>query len=114
AALCVPALGGKGDCEGKTDAHLGAAEPAAGLSDAARGRAAGCTSGDAALNGIMGGTVMTDLKSRSFRVLRRFLARQEGATAIEYAMIAAGVGATIASTVWGVGSVLRANWYDKL
>jgi pilus assembly protein Flp/PilA len=57
---------------------------------------------------------MTDLKSRSLRVLRRFLAGQEGATAIEYAMIAAGVGATVASTVWGVGSVLRTNWYDKL
>jgi len=57
---------------------------------------------------------MRDLKSRSFRLVRRFLADRQGATAIEYAMIAAGVGATIASTVWGVGSVLKANWYDKL
>jgi len=57
---------------------------------------------------------MTDLKLRSLRVVRRFLADQEGATAIEYAMIAAGVGVTVASTVWGVGSVLKANWYDKL
>jgi pilus assembly protein Flp/PilA len=62
----------------------------------------------------MGETVMTDLKLRSLRVVRRFLADQEGATAIEYAMIAAGVGVTVASTVWGVGSVLKANWYDKL
>ena len=48
------------------------------------------------------------------RVARRLLRDERGATAIEYAMIAAGVGATVASTVWGVGSVLKANWYDKL
>jgi Flp pilus assembly pilin Flp len=48
------------------------------------------------------------------RLARRFLADQLGATAIEYAMIAAGVGATVASTVWGLGSQLKAGWYDKL
>jgi pilus assembly protein Flp/PilA len=47
-------------------------------------------------------------------ILRRFIEDDRGATAIEYAMIAAGVGVTVASTVWGVGSVLKANWYDKL
>ena len=57
---------------------------------------------------------MTDLKSRSLRLGQRFLADREGATAIEYAMIAAGIGVTIASTVWGVGSALKENWYDKL
>jgi pilus assembly protein Flp/PilA len=51
-------------------------------------------------------------KARS--IARRFLADQQGATAIEYAMIAAGVGATIASTVWGLGSQLKTGWYDKL
>ena len=54
----------------------------------------------------------TSKKVRS--TARRFLADQQGATAIEYAMIAAGVGATIASTVWGVGSQLKTGWYDKL
>jgi pilus assembly protein Flp/PilA len=48
------------------------------------------------------------------RVARRLLADERGATAIEYAMIAAGVGVTIASTVWGVGSSLKESWYDKL
>ena len=43
-----------------------------------------------------------------------FLRDENGATAIEYAMIAAGIGVTIASTVWGVGSALKQNWYDKL
>jgi Flp pilus assembly pilin Flp len=37
-----------------------------------------------------------------------------GATAIEYAMIAAGVGATIASTVWGLGTNLKVAWWDKI
>jgi pilus assembly protein Flp/PilA len=46
--------------------------------------------------------------------LRRFIEDDGGATAIEYAMIAAGIGVTIASTVWGVGSALKENWYDKL
>ena len=48
------------------------------------------------------------------KLVRRFRRRREGATAIEYALIAAGIGATIASTVWGVGSALKQNWYDKL
>lgn len=43
------------------------------------------------------------------------LARDErGATAIEYAMIAAGVGGFIAATIWGLGSDVRGNFYDKL
>lgn len=45
---------------------------------------------------------------------RRFIDDDDGATAIEYALIAAGIGVTIASTVWGVGSALKQNWYDKL
>jgi pilus assembly protein Flp/PilA len=48
------------------------------------------------------------------RLARRLLADECGATAIEYAMIAAGIGATIATTVWGVGSALKENWYDKI
>ena len=46
--------------------------------------------------------------------MRRFLDDDSGATAIEYALIAAGIGVTIASTVWGLGSALKENWYDKL
>jgi Flp pilus assembly pilin Flp len=37
-----------------------------------------------------------------------------GATAIEYAMIAAGVGSAIAATVFGVGSSVKTNLYDKI
>ncbi len=44
----------------------------------------------------------------------RFIADEQGATAIEYAMIAAGIGAFVSATVFGVGSALKANFYDKL
>ncbi|MCZ7660227.1 MAG: Flp family type IVb pilin [Xanthobacteraceae bacterium] len=44
----------------------------------------------------------------------RFLSDETGATAIEYALIAAGVGATIASAVWGLGSEVKTTFYDKL
>lgn len=39
---------------------------------------------------------------------------EAGATAIEYALIAAGIGATIASVVWGMGGNIRTNLYDKI
>lgn len=46
--------------------------------------------------------------------LRRFFVDERGATAIEYGLIAAGIGATIATTIWGLGSTLKEQWYDKL
>jgi len=55
-----------------------------------------------------------DVMPRLVIQVKRFAADERGATAIEYALIAAGIGATIASTVWGVGSDLKANWYDKM
>lgn len=43
------------------------------------------------------------------------MARNEaGATAIEYALIASGIGAAIAATVWGFGSAVKANLYDVI
>lgn len=47
-------------------------------------------------------------------VAGRFIADERGATAIEYAMIAAGVGCAVAGTVWNVGSTLKTTFYDKL
>jgi len=48
-------------------------------------------------------------------LLRRRAADDEhGATAIEYAMIAAGVGLAVATTVWSVGSALKTNFYDAI
>jgi pilus assembly protein Flp/PilA len=44
----------------------------------------------------------------------RFIADERGATAIEYTLMAAGISVVIASTVFGLGSELKANYYDKL
>jgi Flp pilus assembly pilin Flp len=46
--------------------------------------------------------------------LRRLLSDERGATAIEYSMIAAGVGVAIASTVWLVGAQVKTALYDKI
>jgi pilus assembly protein Flp/PilA len=56
----------------------------------------------------------TTLLSPMTRLWDGFAADQRGATAIEYAMIAAGVGGTIAATVYGFGSKLQTTFYDKL
>jgi pilus assembly protein Flp/PilA len=47
-------------------------------------------------------------------IAARFRDDESGATAIEYAMIAAGVGACIAATVMSAGSALKTNFYDKI
>lgn len=47
-------------------------------------------------------------------LVRRFLRAKEGATAIEYAMIASGVSIAILGAVTALGSGLKVNFYDKL
>lgn len=69
---------------------------------------------------------MMPLKSRRLRkahrstlplhllILRKRMAKdQEGATAIEYALIASGIGAAVAATVWSLGTT-TANFYQSL
>ena len=51
---------------------------------------------------------------RPVDIARRLLKDQNGATAIEYGLIAAGVGGTVAATVWSLGSTLKEVWWDKL
>jgi Flp pilus assembly pilin Flp len=43
----------------------------------------------------------------------RIAGNEQGATAIEYALIAAGIGAAVAATVWSVGSTTK-NFYASL
>ena len=58
---------------------------------------------------------MTGVTARSMVwTARRLLRDERGATAIEYSLIAAGVGMAIITTVFGVGSNLQANWYAKI
>ncbi len=45
--------------------------------------------------------------ARFARLIRRFVSDERGATAIEYAMIAAGVGATIAGIVMSTGNSVK-------
>ena len=58
----------------------------------------------------MTGEVLVSLR----RIARRFRADESGATAIEYALIAAGIGATIAATVYNMGTTLKTVWWDKI
>lgn len=58
---------------------------------------------------------MTNALLRSFGDhARRFRADESGATAIEYALIAAGVGATIAATVYNMGTQIKTTLWDKI
>ena len=56
----------------------------------------------------------TKLASALALLRRRATGDEHGATAIEYAMIAAGVGLAVATTVWSVGSAIKTNFYDSL
>jgi pilus assembly protein Flp/PilA len=52
---------------------------------------------------------------RSFgKLVRRFRADQSGATAIEYGLIAAGIGMAIIATVFNLGTAIKANLWDKV
>jgi pilus assembly protein Flp/PilA len=48
------------------------------------------------------------------RLLRHFRADESGATAIEYGLIAAGIGAAIIATVFNLGTSIKANLWDKV
>ena len=45
---------------------------------------------------------------------RRFLHAQDGATAIEYALIASGVSIAILTSITTLGSAIMTTFYDKL
>jgi pilus assembly protein Flp/PilA len=46
--------------------------------------------------------------------VKRFLTDENGATAIEYAMIAAGIAAVIVAAVDALGQAVKTTFYDKL
>jgi pilus assembly protein Flp/PilA len=54
------------------------------------------------------------LASPKVVLLRRYLSDESGATAIEYGLMAAGIGGTIAATVWGLGKDVKTVLWDKL
>lgn len=50
----------------------------------------------------------------ALRAMRDFCRDEHGATAIEYALIAAGVTVAIAATVFGLGDKVKTTLYDKI
>jgi Flp pilus assembly pilin Flp len=54
------------------------------------------------------------LRSAVAMMRRCLVADDSGATAIEYALVAAGIGAAVAATVFGFGSSLKTTFYDKI
>jgi pilus assembly protein Flp/PilA len=52
--------------------------------------------------------------SSTTHIAGRFLADERGATAIEYALIASGIGAAIISIVLGLGTSIVNNLYNKV
>ena len=57
---------------------------------------------------------LATLYSKTVGKFREMLIDESAATAIEYAMIAAGIGAAIAATVYNLGSSVRADLYQKI
>ena len=57
---------------------------------------------------------MKQLSSKIAASALRFARDENGATAIEYAMIASGVAVAIASTVVTLGSSVKNNLYDNV
>ena len=52
-------------------------------------------------------TKLATPNSMSARTLTRFCADESGATAVEYALVASGVGVAVAATVWSLGSSVK-------
>jgi pilus assembly protein Flp/PilA len=48
------------------------------------------------------------------QLVRRFRADESGATAIEYAMIAAGISVAIITTVYSLGTKVKETLWDKV
>jgi pilus assembly protein Flp/PilA len=55
----------------------------------------------------------TKLSSTLALLRARLVADEQGATAIEYALMASGIGAAVAATVWSLGST-TSNFYASL
>ena len=57
---------------------------------------------------------LATLCSKTAGKFRELLLDESAATAIEYAMIAAGIGTAIAATVFSLGTSVRDNLYQKI
>jgi pilus assembly protein Flp/PilA len=53
-------------------------------------------------------------RSETGALIGRFVHEESGATAIEYALVAAGIGVAVASTVFALGSHIKTALYDEI
>ena len=60
------------------------------------------------MNGEKGITGFDTFTSTAGRQLKRFCADESGATAIEYAMVASGIGVVISAAVYSLGGKVKA------
>lgn len=49
-----------------------------------------------------------------YRLIQRLKHDDAAATAIEYALIASGIAVVIAATIYGLGDVLREEYFEKI
>jgi pilus assembly protein Flp/PilA len=66
------------------------------------------------MNGMEAMIQVDMLHSTIRRELMRFRRDESGATAIEYALVAAGVGGAVITTVLSLGTTLKTTFYDKI
>jgi pilus assembly protein Flp/PilA len=65
----------------------------------------------------MGSEPMTQIETLHSKIrpaLTRFCMDESAATAIEYALVAGGIGVAVAGTVMSLGSTLKTAFYDKI
>jgi pilus assembly protein Flp/PilA len=54
------------------------------------------------------------LRSDATTLVRGFLADTRGATAIEYALVASGIGVAVAGAVWKLGASVKTTLWEQL
>lgn len=60
------------------------------------------------------GNGSTGRSSGRDHLFRRFATDETGATAIEYALMATGIGVTVATAVYSLGTTVLVNFYERI
>ncbi len=49
----------------------------------------------------------------AFSTIKAFWSDEEGASAVEYALLVAGIAVAVAAAIWGLGDVVRTKFTDS-
>jgi pilus assembly protein Flp/PilA len=49
----------------------------------------------------------------TFSMIKAFWSDEEGASAVEYALLVAGIAVAVAAAIWGLGDVVRTKFTDS-